>query len=433
MKTTAIIAEFNPFHKGHGYLIQEARRRTGADFILVVMSGDFVQRGAPAVYHKYLRTRMALLGGADGVLELPCLYATSSAEFFAQGAVTLLHRLGIVDYLCFGSEAGEIAPLAHLASLLLNEPERYQSALLSHLKKGLSYPGARCAALTELVSGSFLPKGASLSGEKEPAALLSSPNNILGIEYCKALFSLSSSITPITVKRLGAGYHDAALSSGSPSSASALRQYLEESGRLSEPLSSQELRSLREQFPESVYRLLTENRQFTHTLTWQDFSEMLHYKLLSRQAQGFADYLDCGGELSNKICRMLPEYDGFASFCRKLKTRELTYTRVSRCLLHILLDITTPPCYLEPFSRRSLPLPYARLLGFRRQSEKLLSLIKKNSGIPLITKLADASALLSEEGQKLLSQDILASEIYEAAAQKQREPLNEIRQSPVIL
>ena len=425
MKVTAIIAEYNPFHNGHRYLIGEAKRRTGADFILVVMSGDFVQRGTPALYHKYLRTHMALLGGADVVIELPCLYATSSAEFFAQGAVTLLHKLGMVDYLCFGSELGELSLLSTIASLLVSEPERFQSALQQKLKEGLTFPAARSAALSQLKTGFPLPS------KEELIALLSSPNNILGIEYCKALAALPSDITPVTVKRLGSSYHDNTLPSENQlfSSASALRSILESSRKEQEPV------SVKEQFPKSVYELLIRNGQFADTITCQDFSEMLHYKLLTEQEQGFEHYLDCSKELSNKICRTLPEYDGFASFCSKLKTRELTYVRVSRCLLHILLGITTPESYLTSFSNRSLALPYARLLGFRKGAQEVLSAMKKSSPIPILSKLADAPALLSAEGQRMLKQDILASEIYEAAAvsKKQREPLNEIRQSPIIL
>lgn len=425
MKTTAIIAEYNPFHNGHRYLIGEARRLTGADFILVVMSGDFVQRGAPALYHKYLRTHMALLGGADVVIELPCLYATSSAEFFAQSAVTLLHRLGMIDYLCFGSEQGDISLLSSIASLLIKESEHYQSALLRHLKEGLTFPAARCAALSGLKTGFSLPQ------EEKLTALLSSPNNILGIEYCKALTTLPSDITPITVKRLGSGYHDETLPSEDQffGSASAIRKILEDSAK------EQELLSVKDQLPENVYKLLIRNGQFADVVTCEDFSAMLHYKLLSEQERGFEHYLDCSRELSNKICRTLPEYDGFASFCRKLKTRELTYTRVSRCLLHILLGITTPKSYLSPFEDRTLSLPYARLLGFRKESQEVLSAMKRSSSVPILSKLADAPELLSEEGQRLLKQDILASEIYEAAAaaKKQREPLNEIRQSPIIV
>lgn len=368
---------------------------------------------------------MALLGGADVVIELPCLYATSSAEFFAQGAVTLLHKLGMVDYLCFGSELGELSLLSTIASLLVSEPERFQSALQQKLKEGLTFPAARSAALSQLKTGFPLPS------KEELIALLSSPNNILGIEYCKALAALPSDITPVTVKRLGSSYHDNTLPSENQlfSSASALRSILESSRKEQEPV------SVKEQFPKSVYELLIRNGQFADTITCQDFSEMLHYKLLTEQEQGFEHYLDCSKELSNKICRTLPEYDGFASFCSKLKTRELTYVRVSRCLLHILLGITTPESYLTSFSNRSLSLPYARLLGFRKGAQEVLSAMKKSSPIPILSKLADAPALLSAEGQRMLKQDILASEIYEAAAvsKKQREPLNEIRQSPIIL
>ena len=410
MTTAAIIAEYNPFHEGHKYQIEETRKITGADYILVLMSGDFVQRGAPAIFNKYRRTKEALLGGADAVIELPSVYAVSSAEFFAGGSVTLLDCLDIVDYLSFGSESGEIDKIQCCASLLMNDSPVYQEALSAFLKQGFSYPAARCKAVLESVCS---PVSDQISNdilsfsEEEICSLFSSPNNILAIEYCKALLALNSSIRPVTVKRQGAGYHEISLSDDPLffNSASAIRKAMEQGNTAADYLTS------------------------------NDFTALLHYKLLSERENGFMRYLDCTDDLSDKIIKNLSTYTDFTGFCNLLKSKDITYTRISRVLTHILLNIREPEFFKLPFSERQFSVPYARLLGFRKDSVGLLSSIKKKSAIPLISKLADASELLNEEGLSLLKQDIWVSDLYEAVySQKyQREPLNEYRQSPVIV
>ncbi len=191
MKVTGIIAEYNPFHQGHAYHLARARELTGADRLLVVMGGNFMQRGEPAIVDKYARAEMALKNGADLVLELPAAAATGSAEYFAEGAVELLDVSGVVDALCFGSELGKLAPLEKAAALLLEEPEEYRQLLREELKRGKNFPEARETALS-----AFFP-------ERE---LLSAPNNILAIEYLKALKRRKSSIEAVTIPRLG-NYH----------------------------------------------------------------------------------------------------------------------------------------------------------------------------------------------------------------------------------
>lgn len=418
MKTAAIIAEYNPFHNGHLYQIEETKRRTGADYILILMSGDFVQRGAPALCNKYIRTEAALLNGADAVIELPALYAVSSAEYFAQGSIALLNRLNIVNVLSFGSEADDIALLNQCARLLLEEPNAYRSVLLSGLGEGLSYPLARQKALN------------SMGVSEEISGLLSGPNNILGLEYCKALMASHSRIAPFTLKRAGSGYHEASLQTGSSplSSATAIRNAIDFSGKSCN-------RELMRHLPQGVYELLEKNQVLSHPVRSNDFSSLLHYRLLTMQEEGYASYLDCSSDFSDKIRKNLPSFNSYTDFCSLLKSKNLTYTRISRILLHILLSIKTPASYCIPTAGRCLPVFYARLLGFRKASSPLLSEIKKNSSIPLLSKLADADSLLSEEGRQLLHTDIRCSDIYEA----QRfhltgiPALNEFRQSPVIL
>lgn len=404
MKTAAIIAEYNPFHEGHRYQIEETRKRTGADYILILMSGDFVQRGAPAVFNKYQRTKTALQSGADAVIELPSLYAVSSAEFFAGGGITLLNHLGMVDYLSFGSESGNIEMLNYCAGLLSADSPSYKEALSLLLKQGLSFPAARNRAVLKTISS---VSGTPSLTEEEINTLFSSPNNILAIEYCKALLSLNSSIKPVTIKRQGAGYHEACLSDDPAvfNSASAIRAAMEKGSIAAD------------------------------YLTANDFSSLLRYKLLLEREQGFANYLDCTDDLSDKIIKNLPFFTDFNGFCNRLKSKDITHTRISRVLTHILLGVTTPGSFRLPFPERELSVPYARLLGFKKESSELLSSIKQNSSIPLISKLADASSLLNEQSLSMLKQDILVSDIYESIyAQKyNKEPQSEYRQSPVIV
>lgn len=425
MKTAAVIAEYNPFHKGHHYQLSETRRRTGADFILVVMSGDFVQRGAPAIAGKYIRTRMALLGGADAVIELPALYALSSAEFFAGGAVTLLDNLQAANTLSFGSETGSLALLESCAHTLLHKDHEIRSLIQSFMKEGCSYPSARLKALSKVTmteSGGF----ASSPDYETLAALLSSPNNILGLEYCKSLYAVKSSIRPFTLRREDQGYHDTSLTEASSPyvSASAIRKAL-----------SRKPEEIKPFVPEAVFDLLVQNKLLTSPVTEEDFSELLYYKLLMEKEQGFCNYLDCTPDLSHKICKNLSDFKGFTEFCRLLKSKELTYTRISRVLMHILLNIKTPSYFQPDLADRSLFVPYARLLGFRKSASPLLSSIKKNSRIPLISKPADARRLLTDEAFDLFTQDILCASVYEAVTSRLRgmPAINEWKQSPIIL
>ena len=218
MKTVGIITEYNPFHNGHRYQIRKARELTGADFVVTAMSGDFVQRGEPALFDKYTRTAMALEGGADLVLELPVRFATSSAEDFAACGVALLDRLGVVDHLCFGSELGRLDVLEQTADILVAEPDGFREELRKCLAAGYSYPRAREMALMKVME----------AGERRSDDnMLSSPNNILGIEYLKALKRRDSRIQPLTIRRKGQGYHETALPEESKAqfpSASALRK-----------------------------------------------------------------------------------------------------------------------------------------------------------------------------------------------------------------
>lgn len=415
MKVNGIIAEYNPFHNGHNYQLKESLRLTGADFTIVVMSGNFVQRGAPALLDKHTRAEMALRCGADLVLELPTLYAVSSAEYFAGGAVTLLDQLGVVTHLCFGSECGRTESLCQIAACLSEEPAEYSAALRRCLKSGLPYPLARARALAEVHT--LLPQNClclpetdeSVSGKGPllPEAfdsILSSPNNILGIEYIRALLNRKSSIIPITVKRLGAGYHDKFISgSDCLCSALAIRQAL---------YNASPKGPLLHMPPESEMLLRAWLREYRPVCS-DAFSSALYYKLLMEKESGYEKYLDVPAELSNRIRKQLNSFAGYESFCHLLKTKNMTYTRISRCLLHILLDLKKE----DMITAKALDyVPYARVLGFRRAAEPLLGAVRKCASIPLVTKMADAEKSLSADAYRLLRQDIQAGDFFRCVA-----------------
>lgn len=392
MKTVGIIAEYNPFHNGHLYQLKKAKEITGADFAVVVMSGDFTQRGTPAVFDKYTRCRLSLLAGADLCIELPVVYATASAELFAKGAVSLLSALG-VDALCFGSECGEIAPLREIASLLFAEPPAYKEALNKALKEGLSFPSARAVAVRKCAHA-----GSLLGADVTASDVLASPNNILGIEYLKALLALEKNgqhaPVPYTIKREGDGYLSHTLSEESFCSAMALRKGIAE-----------ENPDLLRYVPESIRQEFSDTCQTKSALCADDFSGMLFYKLLSEKDAGYNSYLDVSSDLSDKIRKNLGTFTTFSAFCENsLKSKDITLTRVYRSLLHILLSI----------KKEDLPAaaPYARILGFREASFEVFGCLSKEN-IPLLSRLKDASSLLSPEALSCLSKDIFAAQLYE--------------------
>lgn len=410
MKVNGIIAEYNPFHNGHKYQLSESLRCTKAQYTVVVMSGSFVQRGAPAMVNKFKRAEMALLNGADLVLELPAIYATASAEFFATGAVALLDRLGVVTNLCFGSECGDAQLLRQIAEILLDEPKAFTKSLKQYLREGLSYPNARTEALIQ--NYPFL---------NQYKNVFSSPNNILGIEYIKAILKNESSLEPVTILRTGAGYHSR-LPEDDQCSALAIRQAL---------YAGTDTAFLKNNMPSNAAAILTEQLSAIGPIRSDDFSDILYYKLITEKASGFEKYLDVSSDLSDRILSRLDNYKGFDSFCDLLKTKEMTYTRISRCLLHIMLNIKKTD--MEKSKDIGIA-PYARVLGFKKSSSTLLTKIKERSNIPLVTKLADAEELLDKAAYDMLRQDIRISQIYNGIAARRADssPANEIS-TPLII
>ncbi|MGL5435576.1 MAG: nucleotidyltransferase [Lachnospiraceae bacterium] len=419
MKITGIIAEYNPFHNGHLYQFEQTRCRSGSDYLIVVMSGNFVQRGEPAIYDKYTRTRAALNAGADLVLELPAPFAVSSAEDFAAGAVALLDQLGVVDELSFGSECGDTTALDELATILIQEPAGYQEQLRQALKSGLTYPQSRNLALRSWLEAQ--PQPALLPELADQ--LLASPNNILGIEYIKAIKKRNSAIHPMTITRMGQGYHDTYLDRGF-ASASGIRNAIRNTGETAFPA------ALFHQVPSSVYSCY----QNAAALFADDLSLLLNQTLLrlNQEQIPFSAFADLSEESAARLKKHLLEFAPFSKRIEQLKTRQFTYTRISRALLHLVLEIRTS----DLVHYRELDYsPYARILGFRREAQPLLAMIKQHSAVPMITKTAAARDLLSAAAWEMFQKDLYCSHVYQTIQhQKSGEtPRNEYTQSVIVV
>lgn len=406
MRVNGIIAEYNPFHNGHLYQINTLREQTRADYVIIAMSGDFLQRGVPAVADKYTRAKLALLSGADLVLELPVLWSTASAEHFAQGGVLLLSASGVVTHLGFGVETDDSASLLKLAEILAAEPDSYSHALQQYLKVGNSYPSARACALSDYLSVNTMNLSDNFINKKDLLLmLLSLPNNILALEYEKTLLKLDlqNHIIPVPILRKGDGYHESEAHSHF-ASAAAVRKRL-----LSSDNDDPQKDTLAGLIPPDAFLALAEYQNLYPLLSEDSVSQILGYRLHLLEQEGYTDFSDCNAPLSAKMKKHLPGYRSFTQFCECLKSKELTHTRISRVLMHILLDIRNTDTETA-FAQTSAP--YLRILGFRESALPLLTAIKKNASAPIITKPADAFRQLSENSYAIFQKDLLASDIY---------------------
>lgn len=378
MNVVGIIAEYNPFHEGHAYQIQKAKEQCGAEFAVVVMNGDFVQRGEPAIFDKYTRTKEALLGGADLIFELPVRFGLSSAGDFAMGGVLALNALPFITHLCFGTETGDLTPLLQAATFLCDEPDSYRTRVKHFVKQGILYPKARSLAL------------AAESGL--PTETWDSPNNILGLEYCVALQKLHSKIKPFTIRREGQGYHDndtPALSDFP--SATFLREKIRKAGE-------------------------------KENLSLSDFSSLIGYSLLT--AKDLCRIKDITPDLSDRIRNELPKYREINEFVKTIKNPSLTTGRIKRSFFQCLFDIEKE----EPV------MPYLRVLGMKKEASSLLSQ-KENASCQILTKLAFDVPKMDDTAKKLFAKDLLASDLYrQVFCHKYNQTLpNEYQHSPIVL
>ena len=352
MRVTGIIAECNPFHEGHRYLIETARQKTKADYIVIALSGDYVQRGAPSILSRETRAAALLNEGADLVLEIPLYCSSSGADYFARGAAALLNCTGVVTDLCFGSESGDLDALLTAADTVDNETEEFKAALREGLRSGLTYPQARSSA----AEGSRLPD---------------TPNDLLAVEYLRALRACGSSIRPHAIKRISCA-------------------------------SASELRS----------RMISERSPRDPWLCRDDLSDLLLHALYRAQSPGdLSDFLDVSGDLAGRILNELPYFDTFTGFNRRLKTRNYTYTRISRALLHITLGMTGED--MRTFDSAFGLCGWIRPIGFRKAAGPLLNQIASCSCAPFLDKLSRAGNLLPPDAARILEKEVGAEFLYD--------------------
>lgn len=391
MKILGLITEYNPFHNGHKYHLEEAKKVSGATHTIAVMSGNFLQRGEPAITDKWHRAEMAVKEGVDLVLELPFVYACNTAELFAYGAVSMLHHLKAVDSLCFGSEDGSLENLIKISKTLLKEPASYRTMLKFYLAEGLPYPLARSKALIQYFDDDNL------------AYLLQSPNNILGIEYVKALLKLDSTIRPLTIKRIKADYHSTEIE-GNICSATAIREHLYKSQR--------DVDSLFKVIPSASLETLMSSFDLGYGPIFNsDFSQLILYYLRTASLDALASILDVNEGLENRLKEMSMKAISHTELLNAAKTKRYTLTRLQRIFIHGLVGLNK--CHLSSFNE-SGGAQYARVLAFSKNGSSLLKHLKKHSAIPILTNI-NRESLSSEAAKQMLSFDIQATNIYSLA------------------
>ena len=378
MTVAAVICEYNPFHTGHKHQLDYIRNEIKPDYIVCIMSGDFVQRGEPAIYTKEFRAKCALENGADAVFLLPSCYSTASADLFAYGAICLLNKMGCIDYLCFGSESGDIEKLKECAHSLTGNGTIASPAIKELMKNGNTFPKSRSLLFPEYVN------------------ILNGPNNVLALEYLNALNRLESGIKPFTQKREGQAYDDDTTDTTNDYlSATAIRK----------SILNGSVDSLSKYIPYNIPGDLK-------PLSTDVFSNELYYALLLAKGN-YEQFFGVNEDLAKRIENNLINYKSFSSFVELLKCKNYTHARISQTLMHILLG--TKEHYMELYKLIDAA-DGIRLLGFRKTAEPLLKEISEKGKLKIITKVPTEYDELNDASKKLLNKELFASTLYDKAA-----------------
>lgn len=383
-----VIAEYNPFHNGHYYHLQKAKQEAEADFCVAVISGNFTQRGETSIVNKWAKAYMAICGGADLVIELPTLYSVSSAENFANGAIKILDSLKIVDSFAFGAEADDLATLNNIANVLYNEPRGYTNILSHELKKGISYPMARENALMMY-----------LNDIKRYANVLGSPNNILAIEYLKALKTQKSHLEPIMIKRQKVYYNENRIVDGF-ASATGIRDIMKR----------KQYADLRKVVPNSTYQILGQQvKKGEVILSLSKYEKEIIYTLRKMTVAQIADLPDVSEGLENTIKSAASNCNNLTDLITAIKSKRYTQTRIQRILVCALLGINKK---MMDMSKKTIP--YVRVLGFNPKGRMLISeIVNRNPKINMVTsvkKFVDQNK--NKQLAEMLDIDIFATDVY---------------------
>lgn len=393
MHITGIITEYNPFHNGHLYQIEQIKKKYPNGYIVIVMSGNFAQRGIPCITDKFTRAEMALASGVDMVLELPVVYATASAERFAQAAVNILHQSGIVDTICFGSETPYLKEMVLLAELLLEEPTELSHSIKSFLAQGESYPRARLYALINYIRDT--QKTISLSSDAL-TELLTQPNNILSIEYLKALKLYNTSIEPFAIERKTSHYHDINIDH-TIASATAIRHQV----------ALKDFDKITYAMPSSAFNLLKPTLQ--NPVALDHFSSIFHYKMIMSELEDLYAIWDAPKNLCHSLYHAAHTFTNLSALIDEVTSKTYSRATVQRTIMHLLLEIkTTDMLNLENVNW----IPYIRVLSCKKTSRNLLAHLYTNANVPVITGLGKSISHLNPLSKTLLSYDLKASKLY---------------------
>lgn len=401
MKATGIIVEYNPFHNGHHFHITEAKKKTNADLIIAVMSGNFLQRGEPALIDKWARTKMALANGVDLVFELPYAFATAHAPLFAKGAIQLLDAAHCQAF-CFGSEEGSISPFENSLALLKTTKTEQEATIKEAVSRGLSYPKA--------LNEAYIAAAQSATPKKTYADL-TQPNNILGFHYVQAAADIHSAMRPTTVQRIGAHYHDETISGNRIASATGIRKAL---------FATESLEDVHSYLPDKTSEELV-NWQSTYSSfgSWEAFYPFLRGTILRDGPERLHAIADVTEGIENLFYRAAMNHETFSGFMQAVKSKRYTWTRIQRMLTHIYTGFTSD-------RRRQIEAPsYLRLLGMTQTGRLYLNEHKKRFQLPLISKVSafsDAS----------LELDIHAANMYALGIDKETAQLgSDYRNAPI--
>lgn len=390
MRTVGLIVEYNPFHNGHLYHLQQSRKITQSDAVVAVMSGHFLQRGEPALLDKWSRTKTALQGGCDLVIELPVAYATQAAEWFSYGAVSLLEATGVVDSFCFGTESGELDPLLQAAEAVAHETPAFKALLKQFLGTGISYPSAYSAAIS-----AYLSEQGHISAAQFPFAL---PNHTLALHYLLALKRIGGKMEPFTITREKAQYNEDTVSDSQIASATAIRKLLLEKRSLDEA---------RAYMPQTTFHTLEQEWLAGNCpISWEPFMKPLLHAIITKSPAELAKMREITEGLEHRIRNVLPKLatSQFEELLETLKTKRYTRTKLQRALLAVLLGHAK-----EDFTADKLAtgIEYIRVLGFTEKGKHLLRRMRKTAKLPVLM-----SAARSPEPYRYLDLDVQASGVY---------------------
>lgn len=396
MNILGLVVEYNPFHNGHLYHLLKSKEITKATHTVAIMSGNFLQRGEPALFDKYTRARAAVENGVDLVIELPTLFACQSAEIFSHGAVATLNSLNCINSICFGSEVGDIEILYTISKILVNEPNEFKTSLKKYLNDGMLFPTARSNALFDYINENNLVD----ISKDELLSILNSSNNILGIEYIKSLLKLKSNIKPYTITRINSEYNSESIDS-SICSATAIRKALKNTDDVS--FASKVV-------PLPTYNILNTNIEKNFNPIFDEMFFDILSSIILRDSHDLDKYFDVNEGIENKIYQSIFTSSNLEELHSLVKSKRYTLTKIKRTLNNILLGITKDDMALVKDMNY---IPYIRVLAFNDKGREILKTIKNNSEINIINKFSKISFAMDDAKFKtLIDYDIKASNIY---------------------